>query len=1227
MVVTPLLPLLLLLSLPVGAQNDHGDVVVVPLRALETPPWVDDEPDPWPVRVSNAQVLVGVPDEAGEATVELSATLHLSSNGLVDFALPDASLVLLSVQVGGRRVQVGTAAGAPRLLERLPAGAHRIVVRGVVQTQGRGFQLGLGDLGWVPVRVLARAPAGEEAVVESAIRDAGDPTRWDRTPGTDLAVRWQGVRPPPPRPLLIQVDTAQALRADEAGVEGRADLQVRIINGEVDRLRFRLPAQARDLDASGPSVAGLDRSGDTVTVRLKERVSGSVSLALSWRAPAPKAADGPAPVLEPLDGRGPALVTVVRGDDAVLLPTPGAGLDAVPIRRLPRRARGLVPGRPLVAYAADPGERLTLSWRLLTFSPADTPPTLVDEATYTLALTDEGRVWTRARWQVRNDRNPFLKVTVPEGWRVFGVRVAGQTAEPVRDSAGRLLVPLEKSVETLDGLVAFPVELMLVGEEGAWGKRGERRLRTPAIDAPIAMARWELRLPEDVVPKDILGRPTVVSDWTPDDGKLVIGRGFKKADAPPPASPVDAITEDEAKSEEYWNQAYSAYKSNDFDQAEQLLNQALQFDSTNSAAQQLQRNVNVLTGKARLDKDEELAANRVRELARAKSSNLVVEQARREKSLEKALQAGDSERAQEEAERLLALTERLAALEQTEEVDQKSRLNDYRAQVSQRTSAPKTGDQAPKRKEVVSQQIRFADEEISGELVKPQGQLLLSDDATMADGLQDLKDGELALIFEEEVEEEQVVAEARRRLADRDPPAPAGAQGVVLMGTTGKKRKSGSRRQPAAAPMAVAAPEPPPPPPPPPQSTSVSTATNQPPLEESAAAEEPVLLNREFLQRVPTGRAYQSAVELQVGGGDVAPVEGGVAGGVVGGVVGGVAGGQLRTERTEAPALGGEEANLDLDAVPEPEPKPAPEPVYAPSQDVRTIAAGMELDATVSQEVLVVQSRRAVVNASAASRGGVYAWPDLEANDPSMPPVLPPRSPDQLDAQRLAALRRAAARVDVEALRGHQHWTVEQLLRLSTPEATLWARRATAEDALLRLTRHPTVQRIAPDAVELATRLLEDPRVSGLSAPELEAHSRRVQRLAFGLEALLVSQGEVPPRHGPLSQDPLVQVDRTNQRGFRPHPTDALPQPAYPQGRTPRGRPHPAGPPPEGGFPQRAAPPPAADWGLDIPTNVVASTLSLSLPETGTGLLVEQRLVPSGEPLTLDLTYKTRRRP
>jgi hypothetical protein len=710
--------------------------LLLPALALAAPllPAPRGEAGP-PVRWTAAPLEVSLaPGE--ECGLALRLPLMVLAEGWVQVPVVGPELVLSEARLDGRPVRLAGHDSGLTLLARLPAGPHLLSLSGTVACASD--------------RLLLRTPLGGPArlevtgeerswTVENSVH-TGD-RRWDLAPAPALSAAWAPPREPPPRPRVFTHDTVVGLRVDEGGIEGRALVRQTVAHGSQDAVVVSIPGGVQEAWATGPGVVEARVQGERVTVVLQEPVEGTVEVDLGWRAAAPGEDGARAPVPQPVEGRGQTAVVVVQGDDSVLLPEPGPGLEAVPMRRVGRRARGLVPGEPLVVYLSKEGKRPELRLRQLRFSPVDAPPTVIDKADYTVTYAEHGRAWMRATWQVRNDRNPFLRVDVPEGWRVFGLRVAGATAEPVRDESGALLVPLEKSVETLEGLVAFPVELMLVGEDAAWEARGRRALQTPTVDAPIAMARWELRLPDGLQPKEAEGRGTVVSQWTPEDTGLMIGRASKR---PPPADPAQ---QGQQLSQEYWNQAYSAYKANAFDQADALLQKSLEANPDNPSAQSLMGNLDVLKNRVELDKDAQVAANRVRAMAKARSGDTVLAQAEKEQALERALRSGNEDEAARVADELLVLTSQLAAVEQVEAVEQKARLSSYQVTAAKlgkkkgkaeekravRADGPASGASfatappppPPPPAEASTTTFDFEDVEISGELVKPEGALVL----------------------------------------------------------------------------------------------------------------------------------------------------------------------------------------------------------------------------------------------------------------------------------------------------------------------------------------------------------------------------------------------------------------------------------------------------------------------------------------------------------------------
>ena len=702
----------------IGVLMVAPPVVVVPLDALAPPVAEPFEP---PVDVI-VDAMTADLDLGEETAVDIVWTLHTLRPGWVDLPVSGADLALDRATLDGLPVALPAGDdGIRRLVARLD-GEHVLRVTGTVYTPQRSL-----DLRVLPAaRGIAEVGGGEwDVQVEGAVRSVG--TTRDLLAVDRIAASWKPAAPEAPRPTVITAESSTAIRLGAGGLEGTSSLRYLIRHGAVEELSFDLTGATDHLAVEGTGVREFRRSGSRVVVALSRPTRGHVTLSVSYRAPPPEGDDATAvPIPVPPDSQG-SWVTVLQADQSLVAPEPRAHLEAVPSNRLPVWARGLADGTPVVAYRVN-GRSPALEYRLLVFEPVEEPPTLVDEARYEVAYTAHGRVLMRARYQVRNDRRQYLRVTTPPGFTAMGVRVAGDVVQPVAAGSGDLFVPLEKSVETLHGLVTFPVEIFFWGQEEAWERRGVRTLSTPAVDAPVAYARWEVIMPPGVEARQTEGIPTLVPDWTSKQGGLAYGQsygdelqpemvvladaapsrrrkqrvvrspapivGFKKPatgatasfEPPPPPEVEQAFLED--ASQEAWNMAYRAYQDNDFDEAAGWLDESLLLNADNSAAVALKANVDVFLGSDKGDGDAEQGASevmerRIRDLARARSQGEDVKQEKAKKKAEQSLRAGDLVSARAELESLVEITRELALVEQAEAFDQKSQLAEYSRQLEE----------------------------------------------------------------------------------------------------------------------------------------------------------------------------------------------------------------------------------------------------------------------------------------------------------------------------------------------------------------------------------------------------------------------------------------------------------------------------------------------------------------------------------------------------------------
>lgn len=449
-----------------------------------------------------------------------------------------------------------------------------------------------------------------------------------------------------PRALapLVHAEVATAVWGAEGAVQAHAEVRWSVLRGERDTFRVRVDP-LEELEVTGPALASWTREGDSLVLHTRRPVRGRFVVDVRGRV----AAVAQVPAVVPDADRSERYVVLGRADEGELVP--GAGPAAISRRALPGWAQGLCETVAVAAWHGDAAVPLT--W--LHTSALATPEVVITQATLEAVTNEDGRIFLRETLRVRNDRSQYLHVRPAPGYHPLGARVSGDPVVVLDDGAGGLYVPLERSVETVRGLVTFPVELLWAGEAGAYARRGERRFVAPAVDAPVQRVDWILHLPRDFRSPQVTTRVVTTTEST---------------------SVLNAM---------------KAYRQNDFSGAQVWLDHAKANGESGEDADALQANLDVLNKKVDSDDAE---ARRVRDLARAKDARLEVAQAQAEADADRAAQAGDYEKADE----LYAIVEETAAQldltaqnESEEQADKKEEAQKKRAEVAEKRKVGASG--------------------------------------------------------------------------------------------------------------------------------------------------------------------------------------------------------------------------------------------------------------------------------------------------------------------------------------------------------------------------------------------------------------------------------------------------------------------------------------------------------------------------------------------------------
>ncbi len=475
------------------------------------------------------------------------------------------------------------------------------------------------------------------------------------------------VSPPAPASAATAVVVARAgigVTVGDAELRGRARLVWELRRGSIDAVSFRAEGVGADLEVTGVGVRAVQRSGSGVRVELQAPVSGRVELDLRWSAPIGAAAESraalPQIVFEDVF-RGESALQLARDGEVEVVPE-ASGWTPVSAAALPGWAQGLVEGTPSAAFTASSAASGSLT--LLRFVPLEGPPVVVDVAAYTIATSREGRALIRAHYEVRNERAASLRIRPPPGFEILGVRVAGETAVIARDREGAWRVPLQRSVDTVSGLLSFPVEVALLGEAKPWARRERRELPLPRLDAPVAVTRVTLHLPPGYRSRLQPGDGEVVDAFTKGEG-ITYGLGVGEVGA----GQADAL----------FQGAVKRWLANDFKGAQAELDQLKSMGASNENIARLQGNLDLISGRG--GQQDATAQRRIREQAKARAVDEQVALEQLQKQAEESRKSGDYGAAEQQYKAALEVGDRLAQLEQKESVEQQSRNDALRSEL------------------------------------------------------------------------------------------------------------------------------------------------------------------------------------------------------------------------------------------------------------------------------------------------------------------------------------------------------------------------------------------------------------------------------------------------------------------------------------------------------------------------------------------------------------------
>jgi hypothetical protein len=405
-----------------------------------------------------------------------------------------------------------------------------------------------------------------------------------------LTVSWQHPRPAVSRRGTPSVTPSIVWSVGPRVLSARGRFLVVATGGPISRVTFALGAGADHVQVKGGAIREYRLADGSLDIFFSRPLSGATRVEISYSLPRPKGnlVDCRAP--QPVGGRRVAggWMMVVNDSDGILLEHDTAGVRPVSDLDVPPAVMGLVAGKPILFYECVTREA-SVVLDVVTATPFPVVDTIADRADSLCVVRPGGEEVTRLSYRIRNNRKQFLRMRLPADVTLLRVEVENQPRRMARDGDD-VLIPLVTSIQTLGGLVAFPVEIIYFRQGDPAVPRGKRRMDLPELDGvPVTVVNATVMFPGDTTLRSYASTLRRVDSFTH-------------------AREARFVEQINDLGFNYYRAGYEAYRNNELEAAETFLGHATKLTGNTSYsedAKNLMWNIRIGRGEVARDADRE----------------------------------------------------------------------------------------------------------------------------------------------------------------------------------------------------------------------------------------------------------------------------------------------------------------------------------------------------------------------------------------------------------------------------------------------------------------------------------------------------------------------------------------------------------------------------------------------------------------------------------------------
>jgi hypothetical protein len=491
-------------TLPLDEYTHLLELASKPRLRLETPPvayaiksadlrlQVDDE------CVSGSVRLEGEVFNSGETKVPLSTGLTILDARQDGKALPleQDSGTNTAVLAGPAEFSVTLNVGMPLSIEAgrasfvLPTpSAGSVHLTMVVPGDRSNVRLSSG-------LITSRSSSNGQTIVEATL-----------VPGQHTTLSWatrEIAEPAAPREVRFLADVKTLITVNEAELRIAVLADITVVQGEPSEFQIELPAGYELTGATGASVESTNVQGSTLTLKVSGPAQRSHEFLLSMEKPI-SGTKADAPFLSFKGAQRETGEVLVEGTGSIeLTATEGGGLKRADFKETNPYLRSLAhfPLQAAFRYHKQPDESPALALEWTRFPDSGVLAAVAERAEVTTLVTTEGRSLTEIKLTVKNQAQPFLKVTLPSGASILSAEVGGEKVKPVEGPDGNRVPLLRASFRPTD---SYTVSFVFLHSGAPFAKKGGSELLLPKMDIPISVLNWEVFLPQRYKVKDFGG--------------------------------------------------------------------------------------------------------------------------------------------------------------------------------------------------------------------------------------------------------------------------------------------------------------------------------------------------------------------------------------------------------------------------------------------------------------------------------------------------------------------------------------------------------------------------------------------------------------------------------------------------------------------------------------------------------------------------------------------------